>query len=202
MTKRQVLNIEHCIACLPSDAIYIEVAVLGDFGCDCRDLMSNVCGCLSSSPAATELPTFFVVDVGSTSGTSILGRIRHTIQNNKLIFESDMDGKQVTIQYLALETDTEGFPLVGQNHVMAISWFIVWKYYFRKTNMNSLEYGKMNKAESEWHRECSHARAVDSQLTESDRKSIVHMLHDPYIGISVSVGMRTTLDNGWGVNGW
>lgn len=200
VTKRKVLNIEHCVACLPSEAVYIEIALLGDQGCDCGDLMSNICGCINTSAFGGSDGTFLIVDIGTNGGTSIMGYVPHTIQNNKLIFQQDMDGQQVTIQYLAQETDEEGFVLIGQNHVLAITEYIIWKYYRRKTNMNSLEYGKMNMAKEEWTRECGHARAVDSQLTESDRQSIVGMLHNPYIGISLSTGMHTTLDNTWGSN--
>ena len=41
------------------------------------------------------------------------------------------------------------------------------------------------------------ARAKDSELTETDREAIVAMHHDPYIGIGLSVGMRTTLDGNY-----
>lgn len=201
VTKRKVINIEHCVACLPSDAVYVEIAILGDHGCDCRDLMTNtICGCTNSGAFGGQMGTFLVVDIGIGVNSSIMGYVNHTIQNNKLIFEQDLNGKQITIQYLAIETDCDGFSLVGENHIMAIMWFIIWKFYYRKTSMNSLEYGKMNKAEQEWHRECSHARAVDSELTYTDRQTIVNMLHDPYIGISLSVGMKTTLDGTWGNN--
>lgn len=203
ITKREVLTVNNCAACLPSDAVFIQTAVLGDLGCDCADLMANVCGCINST-MGTLSPTggsFLIVDVGDGNGSSIRGYINHTVQNNKLVFDQNFDGKAVTIQYLAPSTDCDGFTEIGQNHVLAITWYIIWQYFFRKVGMNSLEYGKMNKAEQEWHRECSHARAVDGQLTDSERQQIVYeILHNPYIGISVSVGMHTTLDNGWTSN--
>jgi hypothetical protein len=198
VVKREVLTIEHCTACLPSDAVFIQTAILGDFGCDCADLMANVCGCIGGGAFGAASGTFLIVDIGTSFNGSIRGYVNHTVQNNKLLFQQDLDGKKVTIQYLAQEKDCDGFPLVGENHIMAIAEFIIWRYYFRKVNLSPMEYGKMNKAEQEWHRECSHARAVDGQLTDSERDNIVYgILHNPYIGISLSSGMHTTLDDSW-----
>jgi hypothetical protein len=202
VTKREVLKIEHCTACLPSDAVYIQTAVLGDFGCDCGDLMANVCGALNANNGqfgSTSFGSFLVVDIGAAYDGNFYGFVNHTIQNNKLVFQQDFDGKSVTIQYLAVEKDCDGFPLIGENHVMAIMWFIIWKHYMGKNNISPMEYGKMKEAKEEWHRECSHARAVDGQLTDSERRIIVDgILHNPYIGISLGVGMHTTLDGTWG----
>jgi hypothetical protein len=199
VTKRDVLTIEHCTACLPSDAVFIQTAILGDFGCDCGDLMANVCGCIGAGAFGGAAGTFLIVDIGVSFDGNIRGYVNHTIQNNKLVFDQDFNGKKVTIQYLAIEKDCDGFPLIGENHVLAITWYLMWNYYMGKVNLSPMEYGKMNKAEQEWHRECSHARAVDGQLTQTERQDIVYgILHNPYIGISLSVGMHTTLDDTWG----
>lgn len=203
VTKREVLNITHCTACLPEDAIYIELAVMGDHGCDCTDLMNLAYGYINNSGVVTETPSFLIVDVsndGVNSGARCTGFINYIIQNNKLVFANDYDGQKITIQYLATVTDCDGFSLIGQNHVLAITEYIIWMYYFRKTSMNSLEYGKMNMAKAEWERLCLHARATDGQITDNERYEIVHgILHNPYIGISLSTGMHRTLDNTyWG----
>jgi len=115
-------------------------------------------------------------------GSTVWTSIPHVVQNNKIILDKNYNGQKLTIQYLGLETDCDGFVMISQNHVQAIMWNIIWKYYFQKKAMNSLEYGKMNDAKVEWNRECAHARAVDGELTESERDRIVTMLHDPYIG--------------------
>lgn len=199
VVKREVLTIEHCSACLPSDAVFIQTAILGDFGCDCADLMRNVCGSLNTSTFGASGGTFLIVDIGSSFTGNIRGYVNHTIQNNRLIFEQDFSGKNVTIQYLGIEKDCDGFPLIGENHVLAITEYIIWRYLYRKNNLSPMDYGKMNVAREEWHRECSHARAVDGQLTESDRNTIVYsMLHNPYIGVSLLIGMHATLDDTWG----
>ena len=197
--KRAVLPITNCTACLPCDAVYVQIAILGDLGENCADLMANACGLVNlPNSYGTSANTFLVVDMGDTSETTaIRGYINHQIQNNKLVFEQDYDGQSVTIQYLAFQTDCDGFLEIGENHQLAIQWYITWKYLYRKNNLTGYEYGKMNKAEVEWHRECSHARAQDAEITESDRRKIVGMWHNPYAGIGLSDGMNTTLGNNW-----
>ncbi|CAK0764772.1 hypothetical protein CCP3SC1AL1_350018 [Gammaproteobacteria bacterium] len=200
ITKREVLTIKNCIACLPSDAMYIDIAIMGDLGCDCGDLRANFCGGINlPSTYGTANNTFLVVDIGSAAeGGSLRGFCDFSVQNNKMVFANNYDGQFVTVQYLAPEVDCDGFVMIGQNHIQAIKWYIIWMYYFRKFGKNSLEYGQMNKAEEQWYRECAHARAQDAILTESQRAKIVGMFHAPYIGIGLSRGMNTTLGNSYG----
>ncbi len=196
VTKKEVLTINNCSACLPDDAEYLEIGILGDLGCDCDDLTKLACGSGLNLPNTfgTVANTFLVVDMNVTeTGNGLVGMVNFTIQNNKLIFEHNMDGQKITIQYQAVKKDCDGFVEIGQNHVNAIKWFIVYMFYFRKNGKNSLEYGQMNMAKAEWERECSHARAQDAELTPSQRQRIVGMYHNPYSGISLSIGMRTTL---------
>jgi hypothetical protein len=183
--KRTVIDIENCTACLPSDCMFLQRALYGDYGCDCEDLFMNVCSNITqiSSADQTNMDTsgFLIVDI-TGGGSTVWTSIPHVVQNNKIILDKNYNGQKLTIQYLGLETDCDGFVMISQNHVQAIMWNIIWKYYFQKKAMNSLEYGKMNDAKVEWNRECAHARAVDGELTESERDRIVTMLHDPYIG--------------------
>ena len=55
----------------------------------------------------------------------------------------------------------------------------------------------MNMAYREWDRLCAHARALDSELTDSEREEIAQLNNDPYAGRGLSIGMRTTGDYGW-----
>jgi hypothetical protein len=192
--KRVVLDINQCVACLPNDCVRVEIAVLGDRGVDCDDLLRNVCGIFSPATSyGTAENTFFVVDVGDNNPNLGFNKVNFSIQNNKLVFERSYDAQRITVQYLAYETDCDGFLMVGQNHVDAIREYIIWQYYRNKGSMNSLEYGKMNMAREEWNRECSHARAMDAIPTPSQRDQIVAMTHNPYAGISLRSGMFTTL---------
>lgn len=199
VTKREVLTISNCVACLPNDAEYVEIAILGDLGCDCEDLNTIVCGTGINleSTTGTVYNTFLVVDIGDGSEGGTIGYVDFSIQNNKMVFGSNRDGQKITVQYQTPAVDCDGFVEVSQNHIQAIKWYIVWMYYFRKTGINSLEYGKMNTAFEEWKRECSHARAQDAELTPTQRLNLRRMYNNPYAGDSLSDGMRTTLGGNW-----
>lgn len=193
--KRAVLDINQCVACLPIDAVKVEIAIMGDRGEDCNNLLRN-CWTAFQNPSVygTVDNTFLVVDAYSTPDGYTFVTVPFTIQNNKIVFDSNnYDGQKVTIQYLSYKRDCDGFLEIGENHVNAIKWYILYMYYMGKPSMNSLEYGKMNKYEMEWNRECAHARALDAIPTPSERQYIVQMTHDPYAGISLSNGMYTTL---------
>lgn len=194
--KRDVIPITNCTACLPSDAVYVQIALLGDHGTDCADLMNRWCNTMNTQTNyGTINNTFFVVDVGSSQeGESVgYGTLPYSIQDNKLVFNRNMDGQSVTIQYLRFKKDCDGFMEVGENHVNAISWFIKWKYYMRAKKMNSLEYGKMNMCKQEWERECAHARAQDAELSLHDKRAISAHWNDPFSGVGLFTGMNTTL---------
>ncbi len=198
--KRAVLDIKNCIAELPSDARYIQRAILGDLGCDCTDLFNLTCSLIPMSStvlnASPSLNSFLIVDMGA-GYREITGSIPHVIQDNKIILNQNLDGQKLTIQYLGYSTDCDGFMEIGENHVDAIQWFITWKYWYRKRNLSPMEQGKMNTAQKEWNRECAHARATDGELTESERTEMVKILHDPLAGPGLDLGMHTTLGIGF-----
>lgn len=188
--KIAVIPIEGCIAKIPADARFVQRAILGDYGCDCTDLFHNTCTSLTGTLSSSSDGNFAVIDI-DTDYHTYLGSIPHTIQDNKIILNQNLDGQSLTIQYLGYETDEQGFLKVGENHREAIMWFIIWRYYFRRKNLDSYTYGKMNDAKQEWHRECSNARAKDSELTESERQEISAMLYDPYAGWGCEVTVPT-----------
>ena len=54
----------------------------------------------------------------------------------------------------------------------------------------------MNMAYREWDRLCAHARALDSELTDTEREEIAQLNNDPYAGRGLYVGMRTNNEYG------
>ena len=199
--KRCVLTIEGCAACLPNDAMILEGALLGDYGCDCGDLFtSTFCGgTVTVNNSSGDLSGFLIVDI-NVSGDIPYGQVDYTIQDNKLVFASNYDGQKVTVQYQGRKLDCDGFMEIGENHVRAVTAFIMWHYYMRfagkKTNNASLNL--VGYWEKQWNVLCSHARADDAILTPPEREAIALSLSDPFSGRGLSVGMRTTL--GFGTN--
>ncbi len=186
--KKAVLDIHGCSACLPNDAAYVQGAVMGDQGCDCTDLLYQFCGTnvadtsVFSSPVG---PTFLVVDV--SGGYKGFDRaLQYELQNNKMVFYHNLDGKQVTVQYLGYKTDCDGFLEISENHVLAITAYLCWKYFMRKRRPSNEDFYKIREWKAEWDREAGNARGQDSRLTEGQRANIVAMLHDPLIGYGIT----------------
>lgn len=189
--KRKVITIEGCCAALPKDAKSVQCAILGDLGEDCADIFSSVCASVALDStilnSSSTNDTFLIVDVGE-GYTQINGSIPHVVQDNKIILTQNYDGQKLTVQYIGYSTDSEGFLKINENHLLAISEYIQWKYWRRKRNISSLEYGKMNVAREEWHREARNSRAKDNKPTDSERREMATMLSDPYIGWGLDLG--------------
>ena len=185
--KKAVLDISGCSACLPNDAAYVQAAVIGDMGCDCTDLLYQFCGTVITDNSVFESPvgpTFLVVDV--SGGYAGLDRnVMYELQNNKMVFYSNLDGLQVTVQYLGYKTDCDGFLEISENHVLAITAYICWKYFMRKRRPSNEDFYKIREWKAEWDREAGNARAQDSVLTDGQRANIVSILHDPLIGHAI-----------------
>ena len=196
--KIAVLDISHCTACLPDDAAILQLAILGEMDCSCGDLFQRYCSTinLSSSTlnASADSTSFLIVDIGQGE-TYMYNYVSHEVQDNKIVFAHDYDGQKVTIQYLAYNMDCEGFLQISENHVEAITYCICWKYYMSKKRKSNDDFAMVNKYEALWQRHCANARALDGEMTESQRQEAVAMIHNPYAGYSLSVGMRTTLGN-------
>lgn len=190
--KIAVIDIHGCVANLPQDAAYLDRALLGDYGCDCTDLFYKWCATVSSQNGASNSvfssqagPTFLVVDVGSEAPTMFQNVIQCEVQNNKIVLMQPHDGQKLTIQYVAYKTDCDGFLEISQNHQLAITAYICWKYYMRKKRSSNEDFYKIKEWKAEWDNQAGNARAQDSVLTESQRTNIVNMLHDPLIGIGI-----------------
>ena len=195
---KKALPIVNCVACLPNDAVLVEVAVLGDLGEDCDNLLARYCGGTGSN-SVTDVNSnglFLVVDLSPNSDTSInFGLVDYEIQNNKIIFSTSKDGQSVTVQYIKFKTDCEGFIEVGENHVDAIREYIIWQYTRRQRQKNYIDRDMMALAEREWNRLCRHARAEDNRLTASQHADFSRQWNNPRSGKGLWQGAYTTLGN-------
>lgn len=188
--KFAVLDICGCTAQLPDDAFKIRGAILGSHDPNCGTLFSNTL--LSGATlASTANSQFVVVDVGSIGSTSpYCNIVPYEIQDNKLVFNQSVSATEITIVYDGYATDCDGFIKIGENHVEAISRYIQWMYWTRKRKKDNQEVNSMNKAEMQWDRLCAHARALDNELTETEREEIAQTYNDPYAGRGLYKGMR------------
>lgn len=194
ITKYAPLDICGCSAVLPCDAVEVEGAILGNHGTNCGGLFNGYWG---SYPVLRPVVagTFMCIDVGGEgpymSGGSY-GLVPYAFQDNKLIFSAGMQHSHVTIQYKGLVEDCDGFPLVCENHIQAITEFILYKWLRRKRKKNQADMREMDWSFKEWDRLCAHARALDNKLTDYDRAEIVAQLHNAYSQTSLSQGIKNT----------
>lgn len=198
--KRAVLTISGCAACLPDDAACLERALMGDHGCDCESLFNSCFGSgnVFVNQANGDLSGFLIVDISAgTEGEQVpYGLVAYEIQDNKILFNSNYDGQSVTIQYLGVKSDCDGFPMISENHVRAITLYLQYKQSCRKKRKTGAEFNEMQFYLNEWQRAAANAVADDNILTESDRIIISNVINDPYAGKGLWRGMRTTLDYG------
>ena len=187
--QRAVLTIKGCCAELPSNAAFLKAVVMGDHGCDCEALFNNLYTWASSSAIATS-ETFLIID-RPDSDDFCLGGTSYGIQDNAILFNTNMDGQKVTIEYLGLEEDCDGFVMVNENHVPAIIEYIMWKFCIRSRFSNlKMELGDTKMHKDEYFRLASDSRAMDATLNPSDRAEIVNMIHDPWSGIGLDIGIN------------
>lgn len=186
---KKVLDICGCKAELPCNAEVLEIALLGEHDCSCNNLRDN----LSGGTIVGEQSGFLIVDVGSISGGGSYGCLMYEIQGNHIVFYQNLDGKKITIQYLGMEMDDEGFPLVSENHSRAIMQYILWRYGVRsRYSANPLSAQQTQMDMAEWSRLCRNARAKDNEMSPAEMEVASQLLNNnPLSGYGLNIGMRT-----------
>lgn len=190
--KIKVLTVCGCVAELPSDAHTLEIAVLGDWGCDCGDLFTRVYSCLGlgnvSVTASIDSTGFLVVDLppeftspANSLTTYSLNYISYHVQNNQVILDRNCDAQNLTVQYLGLITDDNGFIKINENHTEAIVEYCMWKFRGRRIRSGT-DLGLARDHEKRWHQLAAEARGDDAQPSDSDQQKIADMLHNPLSG--------------------
>ena len=189
--KYKTIDICGCTAELPSDSVEVYGAILGSHQSNCGNLFNRMYG-YNSTPvrAVYDGGNFLVVDIGGTDESCTFGCVPFQYQDNKLLFDRCVTATHVTIHYKGIVEDCEGFPLVSENHILAIAEYIRYCWLKRKRKKSQVDYREMQDSYIQWDRLCVHARAEDNMLTPSQRSVIVAMLHDAYSQASLSQGMK------------
>lgn len=195
--KRKIDVIKVCKfrAELPCDAMYVQRVLLGDYGKDSADLFNYVCS-VARAINVTQTDTFLVIDKPENSRDVLLSPIRWEVQDNHIVLNENYDDQYLTIQYIGLQTDLDGFPMVLENHTEAIVNYILYRFARRSrfSREQKMELGDVKMLKDEWEASMLDARADDSATSESDRQAIVALLHDPLSGIGMEVGMHNRFD--------
>lgn len=191
--QHAVLDICGCAANLPDNCVKIESAIIGNHKENCGEFFNKVFSTVYSVNNSQN--SFLIVDAFGLDECNY-GYVPFEIQNNKIIFTSNINAEHITIQYLGYKVDCEGFMEIGQNHVEAITHHILYKWKLRKQNKSGADFNEMQWHFKEWDRLCAHSRALDAKLTDSDREEIAQMHHNPYSGRGLYVGMNKNNTHG------
>lgn len=197
---QQVITGIECRAPLPKEAMRVQRVVFGDYGCDCGILMQNTGNWIMNNMDNGNFASigsealFLNVDISTSDpGFCALNGYPYQVQNNNLVFGQNIDKQKFTIQYLGFEVDCDGFLMVNENHIDAIVAYIKWKLAERsRYSPIKMDHSDVLYNKSEWKELRGQAMADDSELSPEEQYSIASMLHDPYSGWGLSVGMKSS----------
>ncbi len=185
-----VSTVVNCKVQIPCGGVYVRAILIGDYGCDCTEIIDYAIRVNSSTLTFTDDRGLNVTNIFYWSeGNPTFASVKWEVQGDTIVFETDMNGQLVTIQYLAYSLDGEGYPIVLESHEDAIVNYIKKKLVARKKwrvlagggNADRLqqEYMLLNK---EYHRGVRYARGEDGRPTESQRQEIAEYMNDPISG--------------------
>lgn len=200
-----LLDVKGCVAELPCNAVKVEGSIIGDVMDNCCSIFNSVFGQTIGfvNPNIQDTTGFLIVDNGGGDSNWTGGKssVPFHIQNNKIIFNCQPSFKNLTIQYIGYSVDCDGFMEIGENHVDAITSYILYKWMLRKRKKTGADFNEMQWHYKEWDRLCAHSRALDAYLSDSDKEEIARLYHDPLAGRGLYLGMTNPNNYGYGGTG-
>lgn len=183
----KVLTVNGCSAVLPCCVHSVKALVLGDYGCECGHIFSNIYSSYRRYSGirftAESTVGFIVVDVGS--GRTSACNVRWNIQNGCIVLDGNYDTQKITIDTLCYVTDASGIPLTHATSADALTAYIEWRLAKRtRWNKNLGNIAEMGIRElfRDWTRLCAQARADSDVVSESEWDDMVRMWNDPMSG--------------------
>jgi hypothetical protein len=182
--KIMVKEVKDCVARLPHNVVSVKKVLLGDYGCECDKLFAR-CGngikWVKGEPIDT---AFMVVDMPSSE--PVLSSAKWTIQDNSILMRGEYVGK-ITILYLAIKEDCDGWPMVSENSIQAIVNYILWMYAKRsRFGKRPMQITDVRDLRNEWFTSKLEARGNDlADMEASEREEIVALVNDPLVGMGI-----------------
>ncbi len=192
-----VLTGKGCRVSLPTDCMSIQRVVFGDFGCNCDSLMDS-CGLWAAQNWAIQNldngpfiqnggDMFLMIDLDPSQPQSISWGLcgnPYEIQDNSLVYGRSVDKQKVTIRYLGYEKDCDGFLLINENHIEALTSYIKWQYAnLTRYTPSKMDIWDVTNNKKEWVEQRNMVRAEDSNISPEEQRYIASMLSDPWCGI-------------------
>lgn len=194
----QVLTVDKYRAELPCEAMYAQRVLLGDYGCDVFDLFNTWCLGVTKPVTFALTDSFLVISNPGETSPFMLSGMTWEIQDNFIVLSQNYDREKITVQYLGLAKDEDGFPKICENHVEAIIAYIMFRYATRsRFTQNKMDLGDSLEFKRQWGTLAREARAMDDQFTESQRAAILDILHDPMSGPGLSSSFGLYVRSDW-----
>lgn len=186
---------EGTMAAIPSDAVMISLIFFGDITETLNpqlsapmfvDILERFINYqLVGGGFVTRREVYYYSDGISIQSTGIPWQV----QNDKLIFEKDVDGQTFTILYLKLPSDEVGYPLIEEEQVQAIGKFIEMKLAERE-NHHKFIAGKLKQADIIYARNLNntyHNLVAKSRPTATPCENAIvrKLINNPWSGSSV-----------------
>lgn len=188
-----VFDVKNCRVTLPASALGVLLVFDGDKGCDCNQLFTQALsyyGQYGITNIGTNL--FFYFQPQGSETLNIL--LNYEWQQDSIVFYGTIP-KQVTVWYVHLPTDEEGFPLVSANHIEAITAFLEYMKAKQTTwGKKGFSFSEVNFLKNEWHRLCADAGARDLEPSMADREIIRRLTNDMLIGTYKGINLFNSTD--------
>ncbi len=179
--KIHVLTAKGCSMELPCQVVIFGGMIYGDHGCDCGALFDSVYGQLGITKVNPDGSGNFLV-VDTASGTR-LTKLGGQIIDNTIWFNRDVDGQVFTIRTQDYFVDDDGFVMVNENHVDAISTYLEFRLAKRSRwnkKLGNISESGIRDLKNDWHLACADARADD--VDDSEHEIVAAMFNNPISG--------------------
>jgi len=190
ITKIGILTVSNCKADIPCDAVLIKHILLGDYGCDCdlfnsNNLLVNTDEFDISQGDLVYTHAYYWSDLYGVC----ISDIPWSIEGDCIKLDTNYDGTDITVQYLAYETDDEGYPVVNESHRDAIKYYIMtqldereeWALK-RKGQLNNAFFSSAERIIRKYKKAVRYARAQDGEPSETQKWEIAELINNPLTG--------------------
>lgn len=174
---------------LPADCVYVKAIVVGDQSAlDINAFYNNY---YTYYQEAT-IPYFGESVIFNWSTTDVIYRpipLHWKVLDNEIYFETSFEDQKITLLILRYKRDKNGFPLVNENHIEAISAYLKWRLadrerynQFKTLKLSGASLRFVEDLKQEWARQCRNARATDNDDTTEHTRIMSDIIRHPFSG--------------------
>lgn len=173
---------------LPDETVHVVGIIYGDYLDQCPDVFNNYYNQINQTPG-TYLGEDVVWKWSETDKALTCRKLNWSVQNNQVVFPSNMDAQEVTLKLLTYQTDKDGFILFNEHHVQAISLYLQkmlakqerWRN-FKRGKLTTMHRAMIDDLEREYHKEVRRTKSDTEPWTDAQMQEISNMINHPFSG--------------------